>query len=205
MANDPYLNPVGLQLIRTPAASRRVLEAAAAGNPPAVPPEAEFAIASAKSWVKAVVQDAYQPPVGTPFLAFPQENGLCDVVRALYQVGGTEIELAQARYLFSLKLTGFRDTPGAADEKRAQEAARRVLVKGDQFRFTRDGAFGTGSYGRQDVAAAGRVDPAWPHWADVLRWWCEGTAIGFLTLKAAGGPTKAVIAPTEGLNRRWFS
>src|SRR5277367_5703953 len=82
--DDPYLGRIGMQLIRPPEASEWALEAAARGSLPPTDGGAAFAVVSAKSWVKMILKDPYSYPENTPFLAFRQENGAFDVIRARY-------------------------------------------------------------------------------------------------------------------------
>lgn len=205
MPNDPYFNTIGLQLISIPIASRVVLDAALQGVPAPVPPNAEFPLVSAKSWVQGLLKDAYRPPNDTPFVAFPQENGLCDVIRAVYKIHGSEVEIAQSRHLMSITIRGFRGSTGASDKLRAEEAARLFFALPHAPQLDKGGSFGSGAWGKQAVPPSGPIDPDWPHWGDEIRWWTNASDVGFITLKAAGGPTKQPIAPAEAMNQRWFS
>jgi hypothetical protein len=204
MPDDPYFNRVGLQLMSIPAASRVVLDAAARGVPAPVPPNAQFPIASAKSWVQELLKDAYRPSDDTPFVAFPLENDLCDVIRAVYKIHGSEVEIAQSRHLMSVTLRGFRGSRGASDKQRAEEAARQLFTLGNAIHFEKVGSFGSGAWGKQGLPPSGPLDSDWPHWVDKMRWWTNTNDVGFTTLKAAGGPTKEPIAPVEAMNKNWF-
>ncbi|NOT58044.1 MAG: hypothetical protein HOP18_25855 [Deltaproteobacteria bacterium] len=204
MPDDPYFNQIGMHLMSIPAASRTHLEAAARGTPPPVPPNAQFSLTSAKSWVKELLQDAYHPPDDTPFVAFPLENDLCDVIRAVYKVRGSEIEIAQSRYLISVTVRGFRGAAGATGKARAEEVARQLFTLGNAMHFEKAGSFRSGVWGKQGTSPSGPIDRDWPHWADKIRWWTDALDVGFITLKAAGGPTKAPIAPIEAMNKNWF-
>lgn len=204
MPTDPYFNTIGLQLIATPVASRVVLDAATRGTSAPVPANAQFPLVSAKSWVQELLTDAYRPPNDTPFVAFPQENGLCDVIRAVYKIHGREVEIAQSRHLMSITIRGFRGSPAASDKQRAEEAARQLFTLGNAIHFEKGGSFGAGVWGKQGTPPSGPIDRDWPHWADKIRWWTNTSDVGFITLKAAGGPTKAPIAPAEAMNKNWF-
>lgn len=204
MTDDPFFNRITQQLIETPATSRQALEAAARGSMPPVPPGAAFELESARSWVKYILKDAYHPPDDVPFLAFPMENDLCDTIRARYKVDDYRIEVAQSRHLITLRIKGLHFPPGTSDKRKAEEAARKLFVMGARAGFLDSGAFRNGTYGKQDVQARGRVDADWPHWFDNLRWWYDSDEIGFITLKASGGPTMEPISAQEDRNIHWF-
>jgi hypothetical protein len=197
---DAYLGRVGMQLIRPPEASERALEAAAGGSLPLNDGGAAFAVVSAKSWVKMILKDPYSYPENTPFLAFRQENGAFDVIRARYHAGGLEIEVAETFQIISIKIKGFRFRTAVTNHDRALEAAETLLRTTQPIRFETAGVFEKGAWGRQAQAPG---PPGWPFWEDELRWWDNGE-IGFITLKAAGGPTQGVISPSEGMNLHWF-
>jgi hypothetical protein len=204
MSTDPFWNRVTLQLIATPAASGAALQAAGRGAPPPNPPEAAFAAESARSWAETMLKPAFAPPRGTAFLAFKQEAGVCDVVRARYKVDRYEIEVAQTIHVIAVRISGGPGPAGASDLARAEGAAKALLAQDDRFKFERVGPFAHGVFGRQDVAVRGRVDAEWPHWVDALHWWSRGGEVGFVTVKATGGPTRALIGPAEDLNLHWF-
>lgn len=201
VTDDGYLGRLGLQLIDAPATSRQLLDAAAKGSLPPADKGAAYAIVSAQSWVKAVLRDRYSYPDGTPFLSFRQENGAFDVVRARYVAGGLNIEIAQSLHVISVTIRGFASRQPLASRTRAEEVARAVLNMKSPLRFEESGSFEKGVGGKQATAPG---TPGWPFWEDELRWWCDADAVGFVTLKAAGGPTQALISPTEGLNLHWF-
>jgi len=205
MVNDPYFNPVSLQLIQTPASSRRALEEAARQRNTAVEPRLLIPIDSAQSWARAILNSAYDFPRDTPFLAFPQEDGLCDVIRAVYRVGDREVEIAQSVHLISIKIKGnLPDTQTSSNLRRTEEIARTILTGPERFHFEETGSFRSGTCGRQVPRFGNDIPPGAPNWVDELRWWSSGDEVGFVTLKADGGPTKALISPTEGMNKFWF-
>jgi hypothetical protein len=204
MPNDPFFNRVTLQLIQTPASSIAALAASAKGLAKPASPQPEFPIQSAKSWIKLLLKDAYQPSSDAAFIAFPMEEGVCDVVRVTYDAGEFEIESAQSKDLIIIKIKRSRFPSGTSDREKAEIVARKLLTLGDRIGFGQSGTFRAGSYGKQDAASKGRVDQHWPHWLDTMRWWCIGNEIDFITLKAPGGPTMAVISPSEDSNIHWF-
>lgn len=208
VATIPYDHRVGRQLIETPAASRQLLAAvpppAPAPPAPGLAPKGQFEAEEAREWAAVVLKKPYLPPAEVPFLPIPQEEGVCDVVRARYRAGQAEVEIAQTKYLLSIRLIGFAAGAVAGDAALAARAARAALNEEGRITFDNSTAVGGRTWGRQGVPPQGPVDPEWPHWLDQLAWWCEGTDVGFITLKATGGPTKEVISAAEEDNRHWF-
>jgi hypothetical protein len=139
-----------------------------------------------------------------PFLEFPKEAGFCDVVRARYDVGDRGLEVAQSRHLISVKIGGCPVGWGASNAKVVAEVAGELLVEGDTMSFEKTGNLGSRVCGRHAVAAAKRKDAEWPHWFDQIRWWREGDQVGFITIKATGGPTRELITCAEEENLNWF-
>lgn len=201
---DPYFNQIALQLMDAPTASETAIADAVRGKPFLVPVGAEFPIVSAKSYVAEFLTDAYQPPIGTHFVPFPVENGICDVVRAVYNVNSNRIRIAQSRYLFSIVVEGVQFAANTSDADRAQAVAVDVLKTPNRVMLKPVGAFGGGVFGVVKPPPSGPIDDEWPHWADELRWWHRNDVVGFITLKATGGPTMAEIGPDEEFNREWF-
>jgi hypothetical protein len=205
MPDDPYFNAISLQLMHTPASSRAEMAAVAGGSPPAEPPPgALFPLDSARGWTKELLQYSFHPPDAARFLAFPMEAGLCDVVRAEYSAGGYRISVAETRNLISFVITGAQFPAGATEMQKAEQIARKLFVQSDSIHFERSGAFDGTDYGRQQISRGTRVDEEWPHWLDMLHWWSAGSEIGFITLKALGGPTRGLIGPDEIVNVKWF-
>jgi len=205
MSNDPYFNRIAMELIRTPPSSRDALQAASSGKKTSPAADGADALVSARSWPGEIVKTPYLPPDTTSYLLFPMEAGICDVIRAAFKSGGYEFEIAQSRYLISLRISGVRALPQESDLERARRIAREVLVQGGTFQFAREGDFQAGSYGRHLSSSENVRDADWPHWFDQMRWWADKESVGFLTIKATGGPTRNVIDVSEGLNVHWFS
>lgn len=204
MPADPYFHPLALQLIETPAASQQGLDAAEHHLPYTQPPGSAAALLSSRSWVEALLKPEVSPPPDTPFVAFAQEEHRCDVVRARYKAGPHAIEIAQAHYLISITLKEYPSHAGESAQKTAERAARLLFRKDDHFHFLQTEADAKREYGRQDAEGIGRISREWPHWLDQLRWWRNGKDVGFLTVKANGAPTRAVLSPEEHANRHWF-
>lgn len=203
--DDPYFGELGLQLIRTPEASRRLLERAAR-DPAAIPapPGTALPLAQARSWIRRVVHADLAPPAAARFLAFPQEEKRFDVVRAAYEAGGLEIETAQTRHVVCVRIRGFERPPGKPLEATIASAAEKLLALDEPARFEKTGSqqgieLGTRVFGPQETTTS-----TWPIWTDELHWWSDGTDIGFITLKANGIATHEPITADAEFNRRWF-
>jgi hypothetical protein len=203
MANLPF-DTIELQLMQTPPPSRKALEAAAGGQPPAPPKAAEFPLVSARSWIGAILQAAFAPPPSAPLLAFPQESDACDVIRVLYSVEKVEIEVAQSYYAVAVRTKGFPVGADLTEQAKAQAVGSKVLVNPQPLVCTKLGSETGLTFGEREIGPGGPVDPEWPHWFDLLRWWRRGDEIGFVTLKASGGPTREVLGEDEQAARHWF-
>ncbi len=197
--NDPYFQTMGCQLIEPPKSSRAAL--LAVRGP--VPEHAEIPIESALSWVYEFLKEPYRPAGESSFRAIPSEGAGFDVVRAAYTARNLKIEVAQTHSVFSLRFRNVYAFFKGTDEERAEELARKVFHTDLPIHFRNDGAFALGrSHGPRILSP--RADPSWPHWMDELRFWTDGTDIGFMMLKAGGGPTREFILPLEAANRQWF-
>jgi hypothetical protein len=138
-------------------------------------------------------------------LAFPLENGFCDVVRAKYKIKGASIHIAQSRYLFSVVVEGFDFEDRINPLDRVQFLAAIVLNSKIPIELVQVGSFGKGIYGIRKMPPSGPIDVESPHWLDELRWWYENGRSGFITLKATGGPTREVISPERNeFHLKWF-
>ena len=203
MTNDPFFNPIAIQLIETPSSSREALQASA-NRPVNAEPRFIFPIDSARSWVREVLNEHWSYPPKTAFIAFPQEAGVADVIRAGYQTKDAEIEIAQTFHILSIRVRIPDRGSRQPAVKMAEELARRLFNQPDRMRFEESGPFDGGAWGKQISTRDPSTPPGWPNWVDELRWWSKGNDVGFLTLKAAGGPTKALISPAPALNVKWF-
>ena len=200
MIDDPYLSRLGMQLVHCPPSSAEALNLAANGKAPAQDPGAAIALISGKSWVKAVMSRLYTYPDDTLFVPIRQENGRYDVIRASYNVHAQQVEIAQSLHVIAVTLRGVTSS-SPHNAAWAREMARRFLQVPENIRFEEVGEYEAGRWGRRPQPPGA---PGWPNWVDEIRWWSSGSDIGFLTLKAAGGPTQALISPGEGLNLHWF-
>jgi hypothetical protein len=200
----PFTNRIVQQLISPPAVSRAALGEASRGRVPVAPKGAAFPAVQARSWLDAILQPRFRPAATVPFLAFPAEAGLCDVVRASYQVDGVTVETAQSRHLLVLQIAGAAPGGGDFPLESAEAFARQLFERAGDIYLVRTGTEAGRTQGKQDVESHGSLSPGWPHWIDSLHWWVSGPAIGFVMLKATGGGTREVIGPSESLNVRWF-
>lgn len=205
--NNPFFDPIGFQLIDIPSASQRVLR-----GPSEMPDDAtettlstedgaRRAAEEAKSWLRAILKNTYEPSGRTRFLAFRLEEGVCDVVRAVYSIEHYQIATGQSRHMISITVSGFEaDTQASSSLEIAEDLARLLLENGERVNFDQRGNLRGGVYGKQiSTRDAEKRD-----WMSFMHWWKHGNRVSFLTLKKEGGPTMEVISPEAEANRDWF-
>jgi hypothetical protein len=199
-------NAIALQLIHAPESSRAALAAAAAGRPPEPLPRAAGALLTAAQWLGLLLRTPFAPGATVPLLAFPMEEGCCDVVRASWTAGDVAIDTAQTRSMVAIAFTGFHPETGEDAAAFAGRVAATVFAAPDaRFVFTSSGSNEAGIIGPRDFATVGTHGGVWANWIDAMWFWSDGTTIGFLTIREYGGPAQAVSAsPDEGSNRTWF-
>jgi hypothetical protein len=203
--NDPFFGPVTEQLLRPPPESAAAM--AAAFRDPSVrviPAEAESAVYKAISWADAVLQPPFRPPESLPVLAFPLEAGRYDVVRMFYRAQGHGFHVAQTRHLMSIRLENAASGRDGQPRAVAESLAREIFVMPERIAFVTTGRFRYGICGEQGDIQEGPIDSEWPHWHDLLSWWVGQSDVGFVTLKASGGPARELVMADEESNRSWF-
>jgi hypothetical protein len=198
--SDPLFNDVGLQLIYPPAESRAALEEAVPGLNvwPEVPGSAG-ALKLAQSWLRIILRDGFHPPLDAVFVPFPRESGACDVMRTVYQADGLDLEIAQTFCLFNVTIKHFAAKSGEKNRARAERAAM-LLLNTKAAAFQTIETVKVFEYGKQLAP----YDPFDSDWLELLRWWCEGDRVGFLTVKTHKGLEMSVVGPGKELNTRWF-
>ena len=200
----PFSNQVVQQLLNPPETSRKTLDEAARGQVPTIPEGAKFSLEEARSYLNGWLREEFRPPSGTIFVAFPREAGSFDIVRARYYTKKHEIEVAQSQHILVLRIRGLSSRPGSSALQRIGEAAHRVFLQGDLIHPKSLGADAKHEYGEQAIGKHGPIDPDWPHWIDDLLWFADERELGFVLLKASGGPTRAVIGFEDAFNINWF-
>ena len=200
----PFSNQVIEQLINPPETSGKALDQATRGQVPPSPQGAKFALEEARSYLNGWLREEFRPPSGTIFVAFPREAGRFDVVRARYHTKKHEIEVAQSQHVLVLRIRGLSSRSGSSALQRIEEAAHRIFLKGDLIHPKTSGADAKYEYGEQYVGEHGPIDPDWPYWIDELLWFADQRELGFILLKASGGPTRAVISFADDFNVTWF-
>jgi hypothetical protein len=200
---DPYFQRAGLQLIDMPASSRAAVAAAGQKQPASLHPGLML---EARSWAN-VLNPAYAPGPEVPFLEFPQEDGAFDVLRAAYRVGTYDIEVAQTKHLLSIEIRGVGNSEHEPEEQRADAVARVFLGTPIELHFEILETIGARTFGKVIVPKSGPAHPSWPDWQDWIddmRFWSEADRVGFLTVKAPGGPVREVIGIGDAQNKTWF-
>jgi hypothetical protein len=185
------------QLIEPPDLSSTLLAEAADGAPLAAQPDwAMFPIASSRAAIAAILSDEAAVPPSALSLPFREEEGRFDVIRVRYRAGDLLVNVAQSKYVISVRAAG-----GAGADPEA--LAARLLRAPMTVHLQSPRNVGGFEFGGRDTAY-GLVSPDWPHWFDALLWWRWQKEIGFVTLKATGGPTREPITADDEDNESWF-
>jgi hypothetical protein len=200
----PFSNQVVQQLLNPPETSRTALDPAARGRVPTIPEGAKFSLEEARSYLNGWLREEFRPPSGTIFVAFAREAGRFDVIRARYVTKKCEIEVAQTQHILVLRIRGLSSRTGSSALQRIEETAHKIFLEGDRIHPKTSGADAKYQYGEQQIGESGPVDPDWPHWIDSMLWFADQRELGFVLLKASGGPTRAVISFAEEFNVKWF-
>jgi hypothetical protein len=205
---NPFLQRLGQHLIDAPAPSLALLAAVGAGARDwHDPPGTKSALSMARAWLHVVLRSPFAPAQGVPLLALPKEAGAWDTIRADYETGGYRFHVAQTRHLLSIRLvgaaTGVEAGPRAA-LLLAETCARRMLSSEEKISLALMGRFREGFQGERALPPEGPVSAEWPHWLDLMSWWVSGGDVGFITLKADGGPAREVPSVEDEDNRDWF-
>jgi hypothetical protein len=201
IAFPPEFTPLFRQLIEPPELSSALLAGAAAGAPLAAQPDwAMFPIASSRAAIAAILSDQAAVPPSALSLPFREEEGRFDVrfdvIRVRYRAGDLLLDVAQSKHVISVRAAG-----GAGADPEA--LAARLLRAPTTVHLQSPRNVGGFEFGGRDTAY-GLVSPDWPHWFDALLWWRWQKEIGFVTLKATGGPTREPITADDEDNERWF-
>jgi hypothetical protein len=187
-----------MQLLDPPEESRRALERPA---PMPLVSGAAGALLNTRAWLNAVLKRPYQPPSDAAIVAFPEEAGRADVVRAAYPAGGLALSVARTRWLGAFRIEG---SSGDASIATAERVAQAVFAVGEAApAFVARGSGERGVYGVRDFAR-GRRASQWPHWLDAMQCWVQPPFIGFVTVCAFGAPAQQVLRADAAANVRWF-
>jgi hypothetical protein len=207
-----FFDEVWLELIDLPRVSDQVLSKTQGGFRVTPPKYAEYEVGQ-MSRVNPYLSPPLAPPSGTPHVAFPMENGCCDVIRARYRASSYFIDLAYARYLFSVRVAGDVRQPGESPLDAAIRTVAFLFDRNDSgwkpiYFIQVNDADGTDvaapAYGCHDVSRASYSADS-PHWVDLLCWWVRQQEIGFISMLGEGEPSRAVKSADAEANRRWFS
>jgi hypothetical protein len=204
MATDSYFNRITQQLIDPPASSDAVLERALRDGLPSDQFSAADAVVQARGWVEEMLREEFRPGGQSPFVPFPLENGVCDIVRARYRAGSILVDVAQSRHLLSVRISSQDLSQGNPVTAVLERAAVRLFSLPGVERI--ETATGTGAQimGRVVVPKQTGADPEWPDWRQSLRWWAATGELGFVAIKLPGGPTRENITDEEEANVHWF-
>ncbi|HET9317998.1 MAG TPA: hypothetical protein VFQ51_20560 [Vicinamibacteria bacterium] len=155
--------------------------------------EEQTAVDVARSWTRLILQPAFQPPSDARHVPTRAEAGAFDTVRVWDPSALGEVHLAQTFCVLAVTLPG----GGARD---VTAIARRLLQQRDRIRLTVSGTDGDTGWGQQ----APPDHDGHRDWLGHLRWWKDAAVLGFLTLKTADAPGRAIMGWGPELNQLWF-
>jgi|JI9StandDraft_2_1071091.scaffolds.fasta_scaffold271773_2 hypothetical protein len=200
--HDMLLNPVWQHLVDRPRSSHAALVAAQEASDVPVAHDLGFALTEARSWAECILRSTYAPHDSVLFIGFRQEESRFDVVRAIWSVNELTLEVAQTVHVVNIRVHMSR-TASATRPILPEELAPRLLATRAPVAFGVAGQLAGFDVGIRHPAVSGPDDPRWPSWEHTLRCWSRGDELGFVALKAPGGPTRAVIRGDEQSNRVW--
>ena len=207
-----FFNAVWLELIDLPPISDTVMSRVQTGLRVPVLPIARDTLASIQVTHVPNLRPMFLPPAKVQYVAFPLENGRCDVIRGRYRAPPYMVDVAFANLIWSTRLVGTIAAPGEKPLETATRMARLVfddsLPPASPIHLMQvndsDGTTATPAYGCHDTSKGSYRAEA-PHWVDYLCWWLRPHEIGFVSMWGRGGPSRAVLRPSAEDNKYWFS
>lgn len=172
---------------------------------PPIPEGADRAILWAMNEVQVYLKQPFCPPDSAVFVLIAKEAGLFDTVRVSYKAGGLDFHIGQTRYVIGIKVSGVKVEKKKPVCEQVRKLALKLLKVTPDIEFKEIGKLEGGIIGIKSSKPVDPRWPEWPHWQDDLNFWIRGSEVAFLTLRAEGGPTKAVISSAEWANEEWFS
>lgn len=130
------------------------------------------------------------------FLPFRTEEGRYDVVRVRYRVADRWLDVAQSRHVVSVRTILGGET--------VEQLAGRLFRAPLSIHFKKARDVNGFEFAARDTLY-GVMSSEWPDWFDALVSWRWTNAVGFVTIKATGGPTRELITFDEEANVHWFS
>jgi hypothetical protein len=122
------------------------------------------------------------------------------MVRSRYVWAGRQVDVAQTFCVFSVTIAW----PKPSDEAMTdfiQKVGRTLLADSLRFVPQAKDTVGDTVFGNQTPTMP---PPQNPDYIDHMRWWCDGTRVGFVTLKVERTPGRAVMSWVRELNLVWF-
>jgi hypothetical protein len=167
------------------------------------------ASSSARGWIESVVNSSSQPDENVLAGFHSGAQGTCDAVEFRYAVGEDsgrlDLRIDQTIFVLTLSATprvGLSEWKGDA-EQAASELARRLFVQSDRWRLQRVKTVGALSFGEQIIPPTKPSDQI--DWLDTVRWWSDGTGVGFAVLKRTGAGQAYKASWDLQPNRVWFA
>lgn len=163
---------------------------------------------SARGWVESIVSGEFQPKgdVGEGFHSGGPDS--CDAVQVRYPVVGDlgEIDLRISQTVFVITVSAkpkvwpsnWKNDP----ERAASELGHRIFIQPERLRLRRVRDLSGLSWGEQ-IIPPGKL-PDQKDWLDTLRWWSDGSEVGFTVLKRTGPGQAAKISSDLQPNQVWF-
>jgi hypothetical protein len=204
---EGFFDTDALTLMYPPTTSKAALEdATATGN---VPDGVRRFPATDSVYVGRLMglRPEYGPPSDALCLGFHNEGGLYDVVRCRYRVGIWGFEYAKTSQMASLRVA-CPDVAGSPLEV-ATIVAARIFEPAEGVILGFVGSQHGVSFGHHDLERTGArwtgkpvADAYMAHWRDLLQWWHENHAVGFVALRKWGGEKQMMAAAGR---TDWFS
>jgi len=166
------------------------------------------AATSAKGWVESIIVDSFQPHENVPAGFHNRDQGTCDAVEFHYYVGvgAGQLDLRIRQTIFvlniSVKPKVWHSTWQGRPERAATELSSRLFLHPDRLNLRRIKASSALTFGDQIISAAKSSDEI--DWLDTLRWWSDGTEVGFTVLKRTGAGQAYVTSLDLQPNQVWF-
>ncbi len=208
-----FFNDVWVELIDLPPVTDAALSKVLRGLRVVAPASARRAIAQMTGVSIPNLRAPFVVPPGTPLVAFPKENGCCDLIRTRYRGGPFFVDVGFATRIFSMRLTGSVRRPGETPLDTANRMLTEIfddaLATSTPVHFLQvndaDGLDpASPAYGCHDTSQASYSVHS-PHWVDLLCWWLRPDELGFISMWGEGERKRAVESPSADTNRNWFS
>jgi hypothetical protein len=166
------------------------------------------AIVSARQWLESIATPEFQPPAAAVVSIHSGDASTCDAVRIeysrAYQFGELAVVVSQTVFVITVTISP-RPWPGAWRDNSLEAATligRRFFSDPTRISLRLEKQGKGVSIGRQDSAHAPSREAR--DWLDTLRWWCDGTTVGYVFLKRTGAGQAVLPSLELEPNKVWF-